>query len=211
MSHLDLWTGSSPARTRARRTRSARAASDSMTGWFRWPPGANRTATRAGCRGAGAGRGRGRRSGSRASGCWRGQDLRYRGRAASDLFHVWLKRVLPDIEPDLFGPKAVRAKDGLQNKNDEIMVRRVHEPGRRTPPSRWSRPRRTSAVPSSRRSADPTPTKSSTATAKPLPSRRSMPGFGIPGQNRATCSGHGQSAIARPARSAGLWRCESRG
>lgn len=69
---------------------------------------------------------------------------------------------------------------------------------------RWSRPRRTSAVPSSRRSADPTPTKSSTATAKPLPSRRSMPGFGIPGQNRATCSGQGQSAVARPARSAGL-------
>lgn len=48
------------------------------------------------------------------------------------------------------------------------------------------------------------PTKSSTATAKPLPSRRSMPGFGIPGQTRATCSGQGQSAVARPARSAGL-------
>jgi hypothetical protein len=122
----------------------------------------------------------------------------------SDLFHVWLKRVLLDIEPDLFGPEAVRTKDGLQNKNDEIVVRRVHEPGRRTPPSRWSRSRRTSAVPSSRRSADPTPTKSSTATAKPLPSPRSMPGFGIPGQNRATCSGQGQSAVARPARSAGL-------
>src|SRR5690242_6300367 len=99
---------------------------------------------------------------------------------ASDLFHVWLKRVLLDIEPDLFGPEAVRTKDGLQNKNDEIMVCRVHEPGRRTPPSRWSRPRRTSAVPSSRRSADPNPTKSSTATAKPLPSRRSMPGSVYP-------------------------------
>jgi len=49
---------------------------------------------------------------------------------ASDLFHVWLKRVLFDIEPDLFGPKAVRTKDGLQDKNDEIIVRRVHEPGR---------------------------------------------------------------------------------
>ena len=48
----------------------------------------------------------------------------------SDLFHVWLKRVLFDIEPDLFGPKAVRTRDGLQNKNDEIIVRRVHEPGR---------------------------------------------------------------------------------
>ena len=35
----------------------------------------------------------------------------------SDLFHVWLKRVLLDIEPDLFGPEAVRTKDGLQNKN----------------------------------------------------------------------------------------------
>lgn len=104
----------------------------------------------------------------------------------------------------IFGPKAVRTKDGLQNKNDETMVCRVHEPGRRMRPSRWSRPRRTSAVPSSRRSADPTPTKSSTATAKPLPSHRSMPGFGIPGQNRATCSGQGQSAVARPARSTGL-------
>jgi adenine-specific DNA methylase len=49
---------------------------------------------------------------------------------ASDLFHVWLKRVLFDIEPDLFGPKAIRTKDGLQDKNDEIIVRRVHEPGR---------------------------------------------------------------------------------
>lgn len=49
---------------------------------------------------------------------------------ASDLFYVWLKRVLYDIQPDLFGPRAVRARDGLQNKNDEIIVRRVHEPGR---------------------------------------------------------------------------------
>lgn len=48
----------------------------------------------------------------------------------SDLFHVWLKRILFDIEPDLFGPRAARTKDGLQNKNDEIIVRRVHEPGR---------------------------------------------------------------------------------
>jgi putative DNA methylase len=48
----------------------------------------------------------------------------------SDLFFVWLKRILFDIEPDLFGPKAVRGKDGLQNKDDEIIVRRVHEPGR---------------------------------------------------------------------------------
>lgn len=49
---------------------------------------------------------------------------------SSDLMHVWLKRVLFDIEPDLFGSKGMRTKDGLQNKNDEIIVRRVHEPGR---------------------------------------------------------------------------------
>lgn len=49
---------------------------------------------------------------------------------ASDLMHVWLKRILFDIEPDLFGPKAMRSKDGLQNKDEEIIVRRVHEPGR---------------------------------------------------------------------------------
>ncbi|MFI9589041.1 hypothetical protein [Nonomuraea sp. NPDC052265] len=48
----------------------------------------------------------------------------------SDLMHVWLKRTLFDSEPDLFGRKAVSTKDGLQNKNDEIIVRRVHEPGR---------------------------------------------------------------------------------
>lgn len=48
---------------------------------------------------------------------------------ASDLFHTWLKRVLFDIEPDLFGPDT-QQPDGLQNKNDEIIVRRVHEPGR---------------------------------------------------------------------------------
>ncbi len=49
---------------------------------------------------------------------------------ASDLMYVWLKRVLFDIEPDLFGPKVLRTNDGLQNKDDEIIVRRVHEPGR---------------------------------------------------------------------------------
>lgn len=48
----------------------------------------------------------------------------------SDLFFVWLKRILFDIEPDLFGPQAIRTPDGLQNKNEEIIVRRVHEPGR---------------------------------------------------------------------------------
>jgi adenine-specific DNA methylase len=49
---------------------------------------------------------------------------------ASDVFHVWLKRVLFDVEPDLFGSGAVSTRDGLQDKNDEIIVRRVHEPGR---------------------------------------------------------------------------------
>ncbi|HZO93280.1 MAG TPA: hypothetical protein VFB22_05880 [Candidatus Baltobacteraceae bacterium] len=48
---------------------------------------------------------------------------------ASDLFHVWLKRTLYDLESDLFGPD-VQGVDGLQDKNDEIIVRRVHEPGR---------------------------------------------------------------------------------
>ena len=48
---------------------------------------------------------------------------------ASDYFYVWLKRVLFDIEPDLFGPDAQQA-DGLQDKNQEIIVRRVHEPNR---------------------------------------------------------------------------------
>jgi len=47
----------------------------------------------------------------------------------SDLLHVWLKRVLFDIEPDLFGPD-VQQRDGLQDKNQEIIVRRVHEPNR---------------------------------------------------------------------------------
>ena len=48
---------------------------------------------------------------------------------ASDLFYVWLKRILFDIEPDLFGPQE-QTKYGLQDKNDEIIVRRVHEPDR---------------------------------------------------------------------------------
>lgn len=48
---------------------------------------------------------------------------------ASDLFHVWLKRILFDIEPDLFG-LGVQEPDGLQDKNQEIIVRRVHEPNR---------------------------------------------------------------------------------
>jgi putative DNA methylase len=48
---------------------------------------------------------------------------------ASDLFYVWLKRLLFDIHPDLFSVQ-VQEPDGLQNKNDEIIVRRVHEPNR---------------------------------------------------------------------------------
>ena len=48
---------------------------------------------------------------------------------ASDLFYVWLKRTLYDIEPDLFD-LSVQQPDGLQDKNDEIIVRRVHEPNR---------------------------------------------------------------------------------
>lgn len=36
---------------------------------------------------------------------------------ASDLFHVWLKRILWDVFPDLFGV------DGLQDKTDEIIVK----------------------------------------------------------------------------------------
>lgn len=48
---------------------------------------------------------------------------------ASDLFFVWLKRMLFDIEPDLFGPASLQP-DGLQDKNQEIIVRRVHEPNR---------------------------------------------------------------------------------
>jgi len=48
---------------------------------------------------------------------------------ASDLLHVWLKRCLYEAEPDLFGPDAQQG-DGLQDKDDEIIVRRVHEPNR---------------------------------------------------------------------------------
>lgn len=47
----------------------------------------------------------------------------------SDLFHVWLKRVLFDTQPELFGSET-QQPDGLQDKNQEIIVRRVHEPNR---------------------------------------------------------------------------------
>ena len=42
---------------------------------------------------------------------------------ASDLFYVWLKRALAGIQPDLFGGAP------LQNKDDEIIVRRVYSHG----------------------------------------------------------------------------------
>jgi adenine-specific DNA methylase len=42
---------------------------------------------------------------------------------ASDLFHVWLQRALFDVMPDLFGTP------GLQDKADEIIVKRGNAPG----------------------------------------------------------------------------------
>ncbi|MFE9312664.1 DUF1156 domain-containing protein [Streptomyces sp. NPDC088817] len=42
---------------------------------------------------------------------------------ASDLFHVWLKRCLFDVFPDLFDVP------GLQDKSDEIIVKRGNAPG----------------------------------------------------------------------------------
>ena len=48
---------------------------------------------------------------------------------ASDLMFVWLRRALGDIEPDLFGPETPM-QQRLQPKDDEIIVRRVQDPGR---------------------------------------------------------------------------------
>jgi adenine-specific DNA methylase len=48
---------------------------------------------------------------------------------ASDLMFVWLRRALGDIEPDLFGHETP-TQDGLQPKDDEIIVRRVQDPAR---------------------------------------------------------------------------------
>jgi len=42
---------------------------------------------------------------------------------ASDLFYVWLKRALFDVHPDLFDAR------GLQDKTDEIIVKRGNAPG----------------------------------------------------------------------------------
>jgi putative DNA methylase len=48
---------------------------------------------------------------------------------ASDLMFVWLRRALGDIEPDIFGPETPM-QGQLQPKDDEIIVRRVQDPGR---------------------------------------------------------------------------------
>ena len=56
---------------------------------------------------------------------------------ASDLFHVWLKRILFDIEPDLFGPDC-QQPDGLQRQEPrksscgECMSRIVSDTTRRS-------------------------------------------------------------------------------
>src|ERR1041385_99541 len=42
---------------------------------------------------------------------------------ASDLLYVWLRRAVHDVLPDLFG------SDGLQDKSDEIIVKRGNAPG----------------------------------------------------------------------------------
>ncbi|MEA5365411.1 hypothetical protein VA596_38195 [Amycolatopsis sp., V23-08] len=49
---------------------------------------------------------------------------------ASDFFYVWLRRVLGEIQPDLFAD-AIGSKvaPDLQNKDDEIIVRRVYNGG----------------------------------------------------------------------------------
>src|SRR5262249_29980702 len=47
----------------------------------------------------------------------------------SDFLYVWMKRALFDIEPDLFGENAANQR-GLQRKDEEIILRRVQEPGR---------------------------------------------------------------------------------
>ncbi|SEC33695.1 DUF1156 domain-containing protein [Streptomyces sp. PAN_FS17] len=44
---------------------------------------------------------------------------------ASDLFHVWLRRTLRDLTPDLFDQSG---HDGLQDKTDEIIVKRGNAP-----------------------------------------------------------------------------------
>lgn len=49
---------------------------------------------------------------------------------ASDYFYVWLRRVLFDIQPDLFADTiGTEVAPDLQNKDDEIIVRRVYNGG----------------------------------------------------------------------------------
>lgn len=49
---------------------------------------------------------------------------------ASDFFYVWLRRALIDIQPDLFADTiGTQVAPDLQNKDDEIIVRRVYNGG----------------------------------------------------------------------------------
>jgi len=49
---------------------------------------------------------------------------------ASDFFYVWLRRILGDIQPDLFADTiGSQVAPDLQNKDDEIIVRRVYNGG----------------------------------------------------------------------------------
>jgi adenine-specific DNA methylase len=49
---------------------------------------------------------------------------------ASDYYYVWLRRILAEIQPDLFGEDVGTAVGpNLQNKDDEIIVRRVYNGG----------------------------------------------------------------------------------
>jgi putative DNA methylase len=49
---------------------------------------------------------------------------------ASDFFYVWLRRILGEIQPDLFAETiGSQVAPDLQNKDDEIIVRRVYNGG----------------------------------------------------------------------------------
>ncbi|MGM1058545.1 hypothetical protein [Saccharothrix sp. Mg75] len=49
---------------------------------------------------------------------------------ASDFFYVWLRRALVDVQPDLFADTiGTEVAPDLQNKDDEIIVRRVYNGG----------------------------------------------------------------------------------
>ncbi|MFI7283444.1 hypothetical protein ACIBOV_24595 [Micromonospora chersina] len=48
----------------------------------------------------------------------------------SDYFYVWLRRILGDVQPDLFAETiGTEVAPNLQNKDDEIIVRRVYNGG----------------------------------------------------------------------------------